>query len=428
MSRHIIIDLGASSGRILSGNTAGELCEHFRFKVNSRQSDGRLRWDISELLDNIRKGLSTALAEITENVSSISCDSWSQDFVLLDESDQLLGDPVCYRDELLAHAPELLKQSGIDNIPGKISTLHQLAVMQKFEQARLSKACTLLNIADYINYTLSGQKFCNYSMLAAGKLLDSNGKLAVDLLKKLKIDPKLLAPGASVQVIGRFNIFRHEKMADAFVVSGVSHDTAAAFMAEPLQSGQAIVIMGTWAMAGIVTTPADAVNRDKLLGITPELSAYSGGVPGMWAVNSCIDEWKKQGVFPNFAEFDRQSSESQFAGSFRAQWSDTPVTPETITRYFAERSEKAPETLGDFGKALNFGIAETVHEVLENLQQQSTIKLQSLIVCGGGGSRNLPLMELLAKITNCTVTAGTVEATAVGNLICQKQALEKSIF
>ena len=47
-----------------------------------------------------------------------------------------------------------------------------------------------------------------------------------------------------------------------------------------------------------------------------------------------------------------------------------------------------------------------------------------LIVCGGG-SRNLPLMELLAKITNCTVTAGTVEATAVGNLLCQKYALEK---
>ena len=422
MAKHIVIDLGASSGRILSAGKPGEFREHCRFKVNSRQSDQRLRWDLEELKNNIFQGLTQTLDELDDEILSISCDSWSQDFVLLDENGNALSDPVCYRDELLAKAPELLLAAGIDNIPGKISTLHQLAVMQKLEPQKMQKAHTLLNIADYINYLLSGKAYCNYSMLTAGKLLAPDGELALDLLKKLNIKPELFAPAASIKVIGKAGMFHDKRLHNAYVISGVSHDTAAAFMAEPTEENQAIVILGTWAMAGIVIDPAKIEKRDKLLGITPDLAAYSGGVPGMWAVNSCIEVWKQNGEFPGFAEFDRQSAESTFAGSFRAQWSDTPVTPETVKQYFIERQEKAPVTLGDYGKALNCGIAETLQELLQDLQQQSGIKLKNLIVCGGG-SCNKPLMQMLAELTRCTVTAGTVEATALGNLICQQQAL-----
>ena len=50
--RHIVIDLGASSGRVLSGGKTGEFCEHYRFQVNSRQHHGRLRWDIWQYRSN----------------------------------------------------------------------------------------------------------------------------------------------------------------------------------------------------------------------------------------------------------------------------------------------------------------------------------------------------------------------------------------
>ena len=221
--------------------------------------------------------------------------------------------------------------------------------------------------------------------------------------------------------------FADPKLQDAAIVSGVSHDTAAAFMAVPRRENHAVVILGTWAMAGIVVEPDRAVNQDKLLGITPELSAYSGGVPGMWAVNSCIEAWKKAGLFPGFAEFDRLCAESTFSGSFRAEWSDTPVTPQSISEYFLARGEKAPVTLGDYGKALNCGIADTVHELLQRLQQESDIKLDTLTVCGGG-SNNRPLMQMLTEITQCTVKPGSVEATACGNLLCQQQALIKNTY
>jgi len=420
--RHIVIDLGASSGRVLSGGKTGEFCEHYRFQVNSRQHHGRLRWDLAELKNNIFQGLTRTLDELDDEVLSISCDSWSQDFVLLDNTGKLLCDPVCYRDELLAEAPGILQTCGIA-LPGKISTLHQLAVMQKYEPELLAKAHTLLNIADYINYLLSGSARCNYSMLAAGNLLNSNGGLARENLQKLAITPAIFAKTASVEVIGKVQKVFPVKLQGVPVISGVSHDTAAAFIAVPPCPGEAVIILGTWAMAGIVVDPSKAAKCDKLLGITPALAAYSGGVPGMWAINSCIEEWKKSHEFPGFAEFDRQSAESTFSGSFRARWADAPITPETITRYFCERNEKAPETLGDYGKALNCGIAETLQELLQNLQQQSGITLNKLLVCGGG-SRNKPLLQLLERHTNCQVTTGTVEATALGNLICQQQALQ----
>src|SRR5438270_1498834 len=84
-SLYIAVDLGAGSGRVfLCGVGEGELLleEVHRFQYPPSRRDGHLRWNLSEIFAEIKKGLGEAskrARELGRSVQSIGVDSWGVD-------------------------------------------------------------------------------------------------------------------------------------------------------------------------------------------------------------------------------------------------------------------------------------------------------------------------------------------------------------
>ena len=97
---YLAIDIGASSGRHILGSIQDgkmELEEIYRFENGMKEKNGHLCWDHEALFANILAGIKKC-KEIGKIPVSMGIDTWGVDFVLLDENDHVLGDPVGYRD------------------------------------------------------------------------------------------------------------------------------------------------------------------------------------------------------------------------------------------------------------------------------------------------------------------------------------------
>ena len=95
------IDIGAESGRLMAGRWDGRrmvLEELHRFPNPVVAVAGTLRWDLLRLWNDIQHALGLASRRFGGSIVSIGIDTWALDFVLLSESDELLGLPYCYRD------------------------------------------------------------------------------------------------------------------------------------------------------------------------------------------------------------------------------------------------------------------------------------------------------------------------------------------
>src|SRR6478735_12234947 len=110
MNTYAAVDLGATSGRVLTGGlVGGRLHTHevarfgndpVRVPVGGRQ---RLLWDVLALWSGIRAGLDAA--HRAGGFASVGVDTWAVDHGLLDGDGDLIGNPVHYRDERTVGVP-----------------------------------------------------------------------------------------------------------------------------------------------------------------------------------------------------------------------------------------------------------------------------------------------------------------------------------
>jgi len=98
---YLAIDLGAESGRLVAGLWNGKtirLEEIHRFPNGPVYLGDSLRWDVVRLWAEIQNGLSLAARKYGPGIVSVGADTWGVDYVLLDERDEMLGQPFAYRD------------------------------------------------------------------------------------------------------------------------------------------------------------------------------------------------------------------------------------------------------------------------------------------------------------------------------------------
>ncbi|HOG50895.1 MAG TPA: FGGY family carbohydrate kinase, partial [Lentisphaeria bacterium] len=165
---HIAIDLGAGSGRIMLGvrqKNEIQLVEAARFSYAMQPVDGVLCWDYQELLNNLIDAFHVVCSKLDATPQSISCDSWAQDFALLDADGKVCGEIVSYREQRTVDMPqhiaaivppeELNSRIG-RKTAGSFSTLGQLKFLAEHKHGLLDRASTLLHIADLIHYELCG--------------------------------------------------------------------------------------------------------------------------------------------------------------------------------------------------------------------------------------------------------------------------------
>ncbi|MCI1688655.1 MAG: rhamnulokinase, partial [Schleiferilactobacillus harbinensis] len=97
----IAVDLGASSGRIVSGEftkNGPEIKEIFRFGNRPVHIAGGLYWDYMKLFQDIKYGLNMAENEVGA-LASFSVDTWGVDYGLLSRYGEVVAAPHSYRDQ-----------------------------------------------------------------------------------------------------------------------------------------------------------------------------------------------------------------------------------------------------------------------------------------------------------------------------------------
>ena len=445
---HIAVDLGAESGRVIVGNLETFDVIH-RFPSPAVRVAGTLHWDILAIFAEIKAGLRTAFKRYGTAIKSIGIDTWGVDYGLIDSQGRLLGNPFHYRDnrtdgvmeEIQAKVGKerIYSSTGIQFM--SINTIYQLCDEVKNRAAVLSAADAFLTIPDLLNYWLSDVRANEFSNATTTQLYnplskDWDWELIAELGIPAGIFQKIVPPGTILGKLRddlRLEVGGHK---DLLVIAPGCHDTASAVAAVPLGSEKnyAYLVSGTWSLLG---TELDKVfiSEEGMRGnFTNEGSAngdfiFLKNITGLWILQECRKEWSSAETLLEYDEIVRQAGLVGDLGIYIDVDDTRFLKPGTVTNgmvnriqaYCRETSQRIPKTPGEIAKVIFESLARCYAENLQTLQNITGRKADCLYIIGGG-SQNELLCKLTASASGTPVSAGPVEATALGNILVQALA------
>jgi rhamnulokinase len=398
---HVAVDLGASGGRVMAGGDDLRLQEVHRFANGVVERDGRLRWDLTRLFDEVQVGLAKV-----PDAETIGIDTWGVDYGLLDDDGRLVAEPIAYRDgrtavdEVHAVVPpdELFAVNGLQFLP--FTTIYRLAAED------VAAAHTVL-LPDLLAYWLTGERRTEVTNSSTTGLLDVHTRQwSTELFGRLGIPnrfPPLQDPG--------------ERRGGRVVTVG-SHDTASAVVAVPATTDRfAYVCCGTWSLVGlelpapVVTEEARAANFTNEAGVDGR-TRFLRNVGGLWLLQECLREWGRDDLGALLAEAATIDGGPRIDVDDDA-WIPPGDMPERIASA-AGRPLDPAQTTRCILDSLADAYARTVHRAAALAGREVDV-----IHVVGGGSQNELLCRLTAAAAQLPVLAGPVEATALGNLLVQ---------
>ena len=399
MSDFAAVDLGAESGRVVTGRLEGArvtLKEVHRFANRPVRLPDGLRWNLLSLYTDALEGLRRA-----GDLRGIGVCSWGVDYALLDRANRVLGLPFHYRDKRTdgmvsrAHArvsrDELYATCGIQTMP--INTVFQLLADEG--TPALAAAERIALVPDLFNLWLTGELGNEITNASTTGLLDARaGTWARELIARLGLPA---APFASDPVEPGRTLGAHYGVPVHLVAS---HDTASAFVAAPLRSPRAAILSsGTWSLLGLelrepaLDARAAAYNLTNERGVDGTIRLLRN-VMGLWLVQECRRAWGD----PDYAELHRLAAEADPDVALFDPDADAFLAPDDMPRAIVDACRAAglepPGTRGEIVRSALVSLACKYRLVLERLQ----------------------------RATGREVLAGPVEATALGNVLVQARA------
>ncbi len=445
----VAVDLGAESGRVLAGKLQDgkfALEEIHRFVNGPVRIGEHLYWDVLRLWTEVKNGLTLAVQKFGSQVISIGVDTWGVDYALLDERDELVGNPYHYRDRrtegmfevAFERVPreEIYRRTGIQFM--RLNTLYQLLAMVKTKSPQLRIACTFLMMPDLFHFWLSGEKVNEFTDATTTQFYDPRkGNWAKYMLRKLGIPTRVLrcpiVPAGTVLGDLRPMVADEVRASHRIqVVAPASHDTASAVAATPLSDENAAYISsGTWSLVGMELRQPIITDRSLATNFTNEGGVYGTfrflrNVTGMWLIAECRRQWAKEGNEFTYEQLTQMANEAPPFKCFVDPDDPRFLAPENmldaIKSFCRQTGQPEPETVGEFVRCCLEGLALKYRWVIERLEEL-TGKTVSTIHIVGGGSQNWLLNQFTADATGKVVVAGPVEATATGNALVQAIAL-----
>jgi rhamnulokinase len=446
------VDLGATSGRVMSGRISRgtdlrvELNEMHRFPNGAVRVGGSLHWDVvgiyREMLEGIR-----AVAR-TGPLDGIGIDSWAIDYGLVDRAGALLGTPYSHRDartdgiaeKVTAEigAAELYATTGIQQLP--FNTLYQLVAARG--SAALEAADTLLLLPDLLGYWLTGRAGAERTNASTTQLYDiRTGEWAVDLCRRLDLPwsilPLLTDPGT---VVGSLlpDVARDLGVgADVPVVAVGSHDTASAVVGVPTETERfAYISSGTWSLVGLELDEPVLTEEARRADFTNELGVdgtvrFLKNVTGLWVLSECLRSWSER----RYKDVELRSLIAA-ATAFEplrtvvdindprllAPSTAADPMPERVAALAAERGEPVPTSPVAISRCIVDSLAVAYRRHVRTAAALAGVSLDVVHIVGGG-SQNELLCQLTADACELPVVAGPVEAAALGNVLVQGRAL-----
>ncbi|TDC90166.1 rhamnulokinase family protein [Actinomadura sp. 7K507] len=426
------VDLGASSGRVMTGRVGPgtlELDEVRRFANRPVRVNGTLHWDILGLYGNVLDGLRST----PSGVASVGIDSWAVDYGLLDADGRLLANPVHYRDSRTDGVMDrvraelgddlLYQASGLQFLP--FNTIYQLAADD------LSRAGTLLLIPDLLAYWLTGEIGAERTNASTTGLLDvREGTWSRDLLARLDLPEKILPPLRNPgEVLGplRGDVAAETGHPGLRVAAVGSHDTASAVAAVPATTERfAYISCGTWSLVGVELDAPVLTEASREANFTNEGGVdgtvrYLRNVMGLWLLQESLRTWGDPGLPALLAEAGRVPGLRRLVDPDDPEFLPPGDMPARIAAHCRRRGFPEPATRAETVRCILDSLALAHRATLREASRLSGREID-VIHLVGGGSRNDLLCRLTADAAGLPVVAGPVEATALGNVLTQARA------
>ena len=456
MRLHIAIDLGASNGRVIVGNRETFDVVH-RFPSRWVAAGGEMFWDILDIFREIKDGLKSAFKRYGSSISSVGIDSFGGSYALLDKSGSLLQNPFHYRNNRPDHIVDRLlervsrrdfyRETGAQFIQS--GTLFQLFAHAQNGPDVFNAAKHFLMLPDLLNYWLSGRIANEYTITSMSQLMSwENRDWSRLLLERIGVPLDLFGPIVTPGIIlGELRsdlCAEIEAPGDTKVVLPGCHDTASSFYAarryleEPSDRVTAYLSSGTWSLLGLITESpvVNEVSFESNLaneGMSDGTNRLLKIITGMWLVEECRREWASEGVAYSNDELARLAEPGEDIGSIIDVNSQEFVAPgitsdkmtDRIKAFCRGRGLAVPATHREIMSTVAWSIAAAYAEAIHNLEQAAGVKIERICVMGGG-SQNQTLNRLTEQATGLPLVLGPSEATALGNIMVQVEAMEGS--
>lgn len=442
----LAFDFGASSGRLMMSRFDGkkiELQEIYRFPNEPVRVGERFYWDILRLFHEMKNGLKKA-ASMKLNISSIGIDTWGVDYGLLDENDNLVSNPIHYRDSRTENIldnikdkmsfKEIYRRTGIQYL--SFNTIYQLISDNEIRQDIFKQAKTLLLIPDFFNFLLTGKKYNEYTDASTSQLINAETKnWDRDLMDKLGIPQhifqNIIMPGNVVGYLSK-EIQEETGLGAIPVISVGSHDTASAVAGTPLNSeNSAYLSCGTWSLLGI-ESDKPIINENALKcnftneGGVENTIRFLKNINGLWLIQQLKKSWSEniEAVsFPDIIKAAEDAQNKSFIINPNEQLFMVPLNmADAIKQYCMESGQGTPQGLGEIAIAVYNGLTAEYKNTVQSLESLSGKTIDAINMVGGG-IQDTFLCKLTAKVTGKKVYAGPIEASVLGNIIMQLKAL-----
>lgn len=441
---YLAVDFGGGSGRVIAGFLVhGKLKmeEIYRFPNRQVRMGKHVYWDFPALFEEMKNGLKEA-ARRGYSVSGIGIDTWGVDFGLIDKNGNLLGNPVCYRDERTQGMPEkvfrLLEPGEHYQVTGTqvmpINTLFQLYSMKEAGDPQLDVADKLLFMPDLFSYFLTGTANTEYTIASTSELLDARGRCwSSDTIGALGLPEHLFGeivfPG---HVRGRLTeeVARETGLGTVDVIAVGSHDTASA-VAAALVTNETVAYLssGTWSLLGVELDRPVLTEGVRMAQFTNEGGVgnricFLQNITGLWILQRLMSEWKLRGEEQTYDELIPQA-EKAVTDAFIPVDDDRFMNPASmeaaILDYCRQQNFRLPQSKAELVKCVLQSLAAKYRQAVDRLNGFLSVPISRLNIIGGG-SQNRLLNQLTADALGIPVQAGPVEATAIGNILTQAMA------
>lgn len=422
--KYLAIDIGTSSGRHIVGwPENGEIRteEVYRFPNAVRTEDGHLTWDLEVLVREVKAGIDRAVGRYSDIVS-LAIDTWGVDYVLLNGTREILP-AYAYRDNrteaVIPQVHEVIPFSELYSCTGcqfqPFNSLYQLYADK--QMGRLEKATDLLMMPEYLLYKLCGERAREYTNATTTGLVNAeSGEYDWEIIERLGL-PKGLFPRLqrAGTVVGEYLGIR--------CILCATHDTASAVEGIPMDGDAPYISSGTWSLLGVKTTrpltdrSSMAANYSNEGGVG--YNRYQKNIMGMWLVNELKKDLCPDLTFDEIITAARKSSCELIINANAPEL----LSHRSMKAAFDMAARGAPESIGDYFRCAYASLALCYRDALRELEV-NTGKQYSKLYIVGGGAKNEFLNELTTQATGKQVVALPIEATALGNLKIQMEALK----
>ena len=445
----IAVDLGASSGRVIQTTLKeGRIClsERHRFSNIGISAMGRQYTDILYIYSEIIKGLQNVFRG-GEGIDSVGIDAWGVDFVFLDSQGELVGNAYHYRDSQAAGMMEraavnfgkggLFQMTGVQDM--WYNTVFQLMGIAARNPGRLQQAECFLMIADMISYLLTGNRNLEYTGVSTTQMYNMRYKRWENsILKRLNVEKSLFPEVLMTGEIKGYLSPQAANLAGAGidaripVIAAAQHDSACAAYAVPSEDPNYIFInSGTWSVIGSILDEPVITEEVYEKNFSNEGAAFGKiklvkSIMGMWLIQELRRVWEKQG---KNCEYDYLLREAEQAPAFSHMIDvedELFVSPDNMEDAIHQYCEKTGQgrihTQGEFYRTVVESLAFQYRKAVEDIESL-TGKTADVLYFLGGAVKDQMFCQFIADASGKVVSAGPVEATAVGNALIQFRAL-----